>query len=82
MPRSYAIAIFRYQDYPGNIPVLPVVKGISIGFKDTSRWQQSLRLPLQRQCSRPGYAGYKYSGRRGVKRLVARHGATPLQSGR
>lgn len=81
MPHSYAIAIFRFKDYQAaNIPVLPVVKGISVAKNHITLYiiafavatlMLTLRLcRLQIPC------------RRGGQRLVARHGATRLQSGR
>lgn len=60
MPHSYAIAIFRFNDYQkANIPVLPVVKGISVAKNHITLYiiafmGATLMLPVS------GYAGYKY----------------------
>ncbi|MGL9759801.1 MAG: heme o synthase [Symbiopectobacterium sp.] len=60
MPHSYAIAIFRFKDYQNaNIPVLPVVKGISVAKNHITLYIVAFMV-VTLMLSLGGYAGYKY----------------------
>ena len=60
MPHSYAIAIFRFKDYPAaNIPVLPVVKGISVAKNHITVYILAFMIATL-MLTLVGYAGYKY----------------------
>ncbi|VFS67153.1 Protoheme IX farnesyltransferase [Raoultella terrigena] len=60
MPHSYAIAIFRFKDYQAaNIPVLPVVKGISVAKNHITVYIIAFAVATL-MLSLGGYAGYKY----------------------
>ena len=60
MPHSYAIAIFRFKDYQAaNIPVLPVVKGISVAKHHITLYILAFMVPTL-MLFLGGYAGYKY----------------------
>jgi len=60
MPHSYAIAIFRFKDYQAaNIPVLPVVKGISVAKNHITLYIIAFAIATL-MLSLGGYAGYKY----------------------
>ncbi|EHD22727.1 MULTISPECIES: heme o synthase [Brenneria] len=60
MPHSYAIAIFRFKDYQAaNIPVLPVVKGISVAKNHITLYILAFMVATL-MLSLGGYAGYKY----------------------
>ncbi|PWC15024.1 protoheme IX farnesyltransferase [Brenneria roseae subsp. americana] len=60
MPHSYAIAIFRLKDYQAaNIPVLPVVKGISVAKHHITLYILAFMIATL-MLSLGGYAGYKY----------------------
>lgn len=60
MPHSYAIAIFRFKDYQAaNIPVLPVVKGISVAKHHITLYIIAFMVATL-MLSLGGYAGYKY----------------------
>lgn len=60
MPHSYAIAIFRFKDYQAaNIPVLPVVKGISVAKNHITVYIVAFMVATL-TLTLSGYAGYKY----------------------
>ncbi len=60
MPHSYAIAIFRFKDYQAaNIPVLPVVKGISVTKNHITVYILAFMIATL-MLTLVGYAGYKY----------------------
>ncbi|WP_029685744.1 heme o synthase [Tatumella saanichensis] len=60
MPHSYAIAIFRFKDYQAaNIPVLPVVKGISVAKHHITVYILAFMIATL-MLSLGGYAGYRY----------------------
>ncbi|MGV3346715.1 heme o synthase [Enterobacteriaceae bacterium LUAb1] len=60
MPHSYAIAIFRFKDYQAaNIPVLPVVKGISVAKNHITLYIIAFMVATL-MLTLVGYAGYKY----------------------
>lgn len=60
MPHSYAIAIFRFKDYQAaNIPVLPVVKGISVAKNHITVYILAFMIATL-MLTLSGYAGYKY----------------------
>ncbi|HDU8663955.1 TPA: protoheme IX farnesyltransferase [Serratia liquefaciens] len=60
MPHSYAIAIFRFKDYhAANIPVLPVVKGISVAKNHITVYIVAFMVATL-MLTLGGYAGYKY----------------------
>lgn len=60
MPHSYAIAIFRFKDYQAaNIPVLPVVKGISVAKNHITVYILAFMIATL-MLTLGGYAGYKY----------------------
>ncbi|PVZ87348.1 protoheme IX farnesyltransferase [Serratia sp. S1B] len=60
MPHSYAIAIFRLKDYQAaNIPVLPVVKGISVAKNHITVYILAFMIATL-MLTLVGYAGYKY----------------------
>jgi len=60
MPHSYAIAIFRFKDYQAaGIPVLPVVKGISVAKHHIIVYILAFMIATL-MLTLSGYAGYKY----------------------
>lgn len=60
MPHSYAIAIFRFKDYQAaGIPVLPVVKGISVAKHHITVYILAFMIATL-MLTLSGYAGYKY----------------------
>lgn len=60
MPHSYAIAIFRYQDYrAASIPVLPVTRGVRAA-KHHIFWYILAFLVATLMLTLGGYAGYGY----------------------
>ncbi|MCK0744378.1 heme o synthase [Chromohalobacter nigrandesensis] len=60
MPHSYAIAIFRYQDYrAASIPVLPVTHGVRAA-KHYIFWYILAFLGATLMLTLAGYAGYGY----------------------
>lgn len=60
MPHSYAIAIFRFKDYQAaNIPVLPVIKGISVAKNHIILYIIAFMFATL-MLAISGYAGYKY----------------------
>ncbi|EKT54336.1 heme o synthase [Providencia burhodogranariea] len=60
MPHSYAIAIFRFKDYKAaNIPVLPVIKGISVAKTHIFLYILAFMVATL-MLTISGYAGYKY----------------------
>ena len=60
MPQSYAIAIFRFKDYQAaNIPVLPVIKGISVAKNHIILYIIAFMFATL-MLAISGYAGYKY----------------------
>ncbi len=60
MPHSYAIAIFRFQDYQkAGIPVLPVIKGISVTKNHIILYILAFMVATL-MLTLSGYAGYKY----------------------
>ncbi|AWK43487.1 protoheme IX farnesyltransferase [Photorhabdus laumondii subsp. laumondii] len=60
MPHSYAIAIFRFKDYQAaNIPVLPVIKGISVAKNHIILYILAFMIATL-MLAISGYAGYKY----------------------
>ncbi|MCE1644748.1 UbiA family prenyltransferase, partial [Enterobacter hormaechei] len=60
MPHSYAIAIFRFKDYQAaNIPVLPVIKGISVAKNHITLYILAFMIATL-MLAISGYAGYKY----------------------
>lgn len=60
MPHSYAIAIFRFNDYQtAHIPVLPVVKGIAVAKHHITLYIVAFMFATL-MLSIVGYAGYKY----------------------
>ncbi|WP_445496565.1 heme o synthase [Photorhabdus sp. SF281] len=60
MPHSYAIAIFRFKDYQAaNIPVLPVIKGISVAKNHIILYILAFMIATL-MLTISGYAGYKY----------------------
>ncbi|CDG20108.1 Protoheme IX farnesyltransferase [Xenorhabdus poinarii G6] len=60
MPHSYAIAIFRFKDYQAaNIPVLPVIKGISVAKNHITLYILAFTVATL-MLALSGYAGYKY----------------------
>ncbi|EKT53533.1 heme o synthase [Providencia sneebia] len=60
MPHSYAIAIFRFKDYKAaNIPVLPVIKGISVAKTHIFLYILAFMIATL-MLAISGYAGYKY----------------------
>lgn len=61
MPHSYAIAIFRFQDYQrAAIPVLPVKQGIRTAKHHILRYTLAFALATL-MLSLGGYAGYRYA---------------------
>jgi protoheme IX farnesyltransferase len=60
MPHSYAIAIFRFNDYQAaNIPVLPVIKGISAAKRQIVLYIAAFVVATL-MLTLSGYAGYSY----------------------
>lgn len=60
MPHSYAIAIFRFKDYQAaNIPVLPVVKGISVARNHITLYIVAFMIATI-MLTLSGYTGYTY----------------------
>ncbi len=60
MPHSYAIAIFRFNDYQrASIPVLPVIKGISVTKNHIILYILAFMVATL-MLTLSGYAGYKY----------------------
>ncbi|UDG80611.1 Protoheme IX farnesyltransferase [Candidatus Hartigia pinicola] len=60
IPHSYAIAIFRFQDYKkANIPILPVIKGIFITKTHIILYILAFIIAVFMLFIN-GYAGYKY----------------------
>ncbi|MFB9998759.1 heme o synthase [Providencia rustigianii] len=60
MPHSYAIAIFRFKDYKAaNIPVLPVIKGISVAKTHIFLYILAFMVATL-MLAISGYTGYKY----------------------
>ncbi|MCE1813712.1 UbiA family prenyltransferase, partial [Enterobacter hormaechei] len=60
MPHSYAIAIFRFKDYQAaNIPVLPVIKGISVAKNHITLYILAFMIATL-MLAISGYPGYKY----------------------
>ncbi|QLF93460.1 protoheme IX farnesyltransferase [Pseudomonas sp. ABC1] len=60
MPHSYAIAIFRFNDYQAaNIPVLPVIKGISAAKRHIVLYIAAF-IVATLMLTISGYAGYNY----------------------
>lgn len=60
MPHSYAIAIFRFKDYQtANIPVLPVIKGISVTKNHIILYILAFAVATL-MLTLSGYAGYSY----------------------
>ncbi|MFB6434805.1 MAG: heme o synthase [Candidatus Malihini olakiniferum] len=60
IPHSYAIAIFRFKDYQAaNIPVVPVVKGISVAKRQIRLYIIAFMVATL-LLSVGGYTGYKY----------------------
>jgi len=60
MPHSYAIAIFRFNDYQAaNIPVLPVIKGISAAKRQIVLYIAAFVIATL-MLTLSGYAGYSY----------------------
>lgn len=60
MPHSYAIVIFRFKDYQAaNIPVLPVIKGISVTKNHITLYILAFMVATL-MLTLSGYAGYKY----------------------
>ena len=60
MPHSYAIAIFRFKDYKAaNIPVLPVIKGISVAKTHIFLYILAFMVATL-MLAISGYAGYQY----------------------
>ena len=60
MPHYYAIAIFRFKDYQAaNIPVLAVVKGISVAKNHITVYIVAFMVATL-MLTLGGYAGYKY----------------------
>jgi heme o synthase len=60
VPHSYAIAIFRFKDYQAaNIPVLPVIKGISVAKRHIILYILAFMIATL-MLTLVGYAGYKY----------------------
>ncbi|MFG0416882.1 heme o synthase [Pseudomonas sp. zjy_8] len=60
MPHSYAIAIFRFNDYQAaNIPVLPVIKGISAAKRHIVLYIAAFVVATL-MLTLSGYAGYSY----------------------
>ncbi len=60
MPHSYAIAIFRYNDYlAASIPVLPVKRGISVTKNHITLYIIAFAIATL-MLTLSGYAGYSY----------------------
>jgi protoheme IX farnesyltransferase len=60
MPHSYAIAIFRFNDYQAaNIPVLPVIKGVPAAKRSIVLYIAAF-LVATLMLTISGYAGYNY----------------------
>ncbi|MCP1065002.1 heme o synthase [Serratia symbiotica] len=60
MPHSYTISIFRFKDYQAaNIPVLPVVRGISVAKNHITVYILAFMIATL-MLALSGYAGYKY----------------------
>lgn len=60
MPHSYAIAIFRFNDYQAaNIPVLPVIKGVPAAKRHIVLYIAAF-LVATLMLTISGYAGYNY----------------------
>ncbi|XXF11022.1 heme o synthase [Pseudomonas sp. D2-3] len=60
MPHSYAIAIFRFNDYQAaNIPVLPVIKGVPAAKRSIVLYIAAF-LVATLMLTISGYAGYSY----------------------
>jgi protoheme IX farnesyltransferase len=60
IPHSYAIAIYRYNDYAAvNIPVMPVKSSIE-ATKRHILWHVAAFIPVSQMPTFLGYAGYAY----------------------